>query len=176
MKITLLLSSIAFLLSLTVHAQHNTAFTPEPTAEELLIHAISVKNRQLAPIKNELQLRQLLAEPNPLDALSSSGRAIFLESLAFGYDSLGSFNYQPLAEELSYQEQYQILALFGLQHLSPLVSGASSNLTNKLYSNEPTTTLSGLPGFAQDHVGYKCSGPGECIEHHGYICSPAHCK
>lgn len=83
----------------------------------------------IARIRNPLELEQYAAEHaatgysgTPLEALRPSSRERLLRSVVFGNGGIGSLYYGDMRVELSPTQAYAILALFGAQHLAPIVA------------------------------------------------------
>lgn len=117
MKVTFLL--VAFcsgFLSTLVLAQ------PSSNTAEQRADAKQNMARELAPIKSAetLGAYQSITPDvvSPLAKLSVKGRAEFLASLVFGEKGLAGFSTRVLENELSASEIYNVLALFGVQHLT----------------------------------------------------------
>jgi hypothetical protein len=98
--------------------------------------------RALAPIKSAETLRAYQSitpdAVSPLAKLSVKGRAEFLASLVFGEQGLAGFSTRVLENELSASEIYNVLALFGAQHMTP-------SLKNARIESEADRTLMGSP-------------------------------
>ena len=111
----------------------------EPSALESAsaLYGDEIANRDLvarlsAPIKTEKDLKDYLSkepENSPLARLSPEARQIFLHSLHFGRNGLGSFNYAVLQNELSVSEAYNLLSLFGVQGVTPGLVGLKQEST-----------------------------------------------
>lgn len=54
-------------------------------------------------------------ETSPFDALSEQSRKLFMESLVFTDQGLGSYRYRELEAELSPRQAFELLSLFGAQ-------------------------------------------------------------
>src|SRR5690625_6724071 len=61
-------------------------------------------------------------ENSPLHALTEKGFRQFVSGLTFTEHGLGSWNYEPLVNELDEEGMYQIMELFGVQFESSLYS------------------------------------------------------
>lgn len=128
----------------------------------------------VAPIRSRAELVRYVKETpatlSPLNRLSPSARARFLESLTFGKRGLSGYRYADLARELTPVQIYQILSLFGRQHGSPAYA-----VTPAYSSVDEAIRIDGLPSDEDNCMaGYRCTGY-SCIESHGDICCLGDC-
>ncbi|EPF74626.1 hypothetical protein [Acinetobacter rudis] len=91
------------------------------TKQAPIISEQSQLNLLVAPIKSlddlNAYMRNTPKAKNPIEKLSTNGKARFLSSLRFNEKGLTSFGHLDLEAELSASEIYQILSLFGAQEL-----------------------------------------------------------
>ena len=129
-------------------------------------------NYQLALVKNQEALGKVLLQKSPLDYLSAESKRRFVNNLKFGENGLSSFYYSDLEAELTATQIYNILSLFGAQHLTYLMKDArvESPLDATLLLDRYIVTDSD-GGAGDDHSGYKCESPGTCVISSGRICT-----
>lgn len=138
----------------------------------ILALSACVTDQGQEPVDNNQPVSQILSAqdldiylrttPNsPLDRLSSEAKQLFIDSLVFTENGLGSFRYVDLAA-LSPTEIYQILSLFGVERTTSLVTKApvSSGIAKPVIQQSAPA----------DHVGYWCSGRATCSESASQIC------
>lgn len=133
----------------------------------------------LAKIKNmdEVEI-ELNNERSSLYFLSDYGRDEFLNSIVFRKNGLGGFNMAPLEDELTPEQIYQILSLFGAQHIIHHFKRAriESSLDVLLLTNPKNETLLtngpfGQPGDgSKDHLEYECLRRATCASKQRHIC------
>lgn len=120
-------------------------------------------DRRAAPVKSAEDLHDYLRsaghQGTPLDFLSDEGRSIFLNSLQFGDDGLASFNSAVLREELTADQAYALLSLFGFQ----------SAAAEWLSPESPH-----IDAENQYVEGY-CVGVGTCRKDEDHWCHPPSC-
>lgn len=78
----------------------------------------------IAPVKSRAALEHHLKEAgdsSPLKALSTPARLRFIDSLTFSAKGLSGFDSQDMVSELTAKQAYRILALFGEQHVTPMM-------------------------------------------------------
>lgn len=127
-----------------------------------------------APIKSTSDLQVYFAttgnRATPFSRLSDSARHRFIESLTFNEKGLTGFSYADLQAELSATEIYQLLSLFGAQHLTSSIKGAAIRTPLDAAIMNAGSTIS--PSFENidDHVGYYCSGRATCSQSATQIC------
>ncbi len=109
-------------------------------------------------------LRATARSGSPLDRLSPQGRARFLSSLTFNRRGLTGFRYDDLQAELSANQVYQILSLFGVQRDTSLVGA-------RVQSNEDRLVTSPYYGGGQDYKNYWCSDYATCDYRYSAICT-----
>lgn len=145
--------------------------------------------RIYAPIKTETDLYNhvTFAEKSPLNALSPSGKQLFLSSLTFGKNGLTSFQYDILERELTPTEIFGVLRLFGLQgdtyklHNARTESSLDIAILNRgaepvsivTPNNDSITTMSGGDATYGDNflMDYYCSAPGTCSKRTTTACT-----
>jgi len=129
---------------------------------------------ELAPVKSQQTLRAYQSITpdvlSPLGKLSLSAKAEFLSSLTFSEKGLTGFNYRVLEDELTASQVHSLLALFGAQHLTARLKGASVE-TEADYTIRGTRVKGGIytPELG-DYSGYKCVERATCMESRSYIC------
>jgi len=79
---------------------------------------------ELAPVKSNEDLNVIMSSSSKLDHLSDYGKSRFVKSMVFSDKGLASFSYAELEAELTPTQIYEIMSLFGLQRLVPMMSGA----------------------------------------------------
>lgn len=145
------LSMMLMALAATGCALHaDTAEHPERTA---LIQSIEDLNDHL----------QSTAD-SPLHRLSPAARQRFVDSLVFGENGLGGYQYADLEAELTASEIYDVLALFGAERTTSMITGAR-------ITNAADEAIMQMRRGDDDHKGYKCSGPGSCYTDTNSICT-----
>lgn len=89
--------------------------TAKPVAQEQ--PDVRRSDISLARIRSAEALDRYLRthETSPLDALSERSRKLFVESLVFTDQGLGSYRYRELEAELSPRQAFELLSLFGAQ-------------------------------------------------------------
>lgn len=116
-----------------------------------------------APLKSAADVyqynRAMPQHLNPLSALSNSDRVRFLQSLRFNEKGLTEFDYTAL-RGLSSAEVYKLLALFGMQGGSDLLSSSpkSGGASQQMMMAE----------FLIDHY---CESKGTCREDNSRACT-----
>lgn len=130
----------------------------------------------VAPIKSARDLSAFVSsnkapESNPLLTLTPRGRKRFFESLRFSPEGLSSFNYAVLESELTASEAYKVLALFGMQHITPRLRNLKTQSeTDRLIlrafgSDSDSEVIEG------DFKEYYCHGHGTCRRSADAICT-----
>ena len=193
--------SLSILASLATIA---TAQTPTTLSAPTVTINTQMMERELAlinaPIKSNADLNTYLASNiiTPFDALPQSEKQVFMDSLMFSTNALGSFNYAVLEDNLTPTEIYSVLALFGFQSITPKLNGAKvkTNLDRAILrmdspgSKVVNTGKTDFGGFGSplsmggtgstapgdgnsgtDHFGYYCESPGTCRVDDGAICT-----
>ena len=127
-----------------------------------------------APIKSRADLKshlKALGVSSPLNQLQPEARARFVNSLTFNEKGLTGFRYQEL-EELSPTAIYQILALFGQQHTTGMLSGARVETDLDREIIEYTTKWYIIDDEnGKDYQGYRCSSRATCSRSASEICT-----
>jgi len=151
---------------------------------------------EAAPIKDQISLQQHLIKASkgeissPLMLIPEPDRSDFLNSIVFSKGGIGQYYYAPLTKWLTPVEAYQVLALFGQQSSITLLPDmvAETSLDREVLSLSatksngesnfglPCATLGGCGQGGDDHMDFRCSGPGECIAATPYICNPQYCQ
>ncbi|WP_369913955.1 hypothetical protein AB8810_13100 [Xanthomonas sp. NCPPB 3005] len=108
---------------------------------------------------------------SPLDSLSPSARARFIESLKLNEGGVTSFYYADIEAELNSSQAYALLSLFGLQ--STLRFMPKLRVDNDSDREIMRAFGSGTPGIPlpEDHNDYWCSGRATCSRNVGSICT-----
>lgn len=132
------------------------------------LHSLLV-DAATAPIRSEAQLQTYLAAhplgTSPLDVLSLEARQRFLASLEFNRKGLATFEYGDLQNELSPTQIYAILALFGVQKYTAMMTDAHTvTSTDALIMS----TVSPLRAFLKDHY---CFNKGSCAPAIDWACT-----
>jgi len=97
-----------------------------------------------------------------LDWMTPQARARFLASLTFNQNGLTGFQYTDLRAELTATQIYQVLSLFGLQRITPLIAARIVTSEDRAIMQLRSRTL--------DYVDYWCSSPHTCTRMLGSIC------
>lgn len=126
----------------------------------------------VAPIHSHADLTKYLTTTpkgaSPLDAMPPAARGRFLRSLHFTEAGLGSFSYADL-QNLTATQIYKILALFGVQAVTPIIIGARIvTPTDQTIMDMGRATSAAHPCPFYD---YKCVGVGSCARYYNYICT-----
>lgn len=112
---------------------------------------------------DELATYLATAQGSPLDRLSPGARARFLDSLVFGRNGLGGFEYADLEAELTPSRIHAVLSLFGVERTTPMLSGA------RIETGKDRDLMLQLVEEG-DHKGYKCESHATCAEMPKRIC------
>lgn len=129
-----------------------------------------------APIQSYSDLydhiRALPDNGSPFNRMSEATLAAFLDSLVITEKGLGSFSPAPLQAELTPNEIYEVLSLFGAQRLTYALGnmGTESTLGRNLASEK---TDVGANSCLIDH--HKCELPATCVSFFGAICIWCNC-
>ncbi|TMO59228.1 hypothetical protein [Pseudoalteromonas aurantia] len=122
---------------------------------ELFRRDLAWKN---AKVKSKEALEKVTNRSSALDSLSLNGKQIFVDSVKFKDTGLASFNYSILEAELTVEEIYNVLAMFGAQHIISRFKNAriETNIDKMLLNDE-------IFGFSNiiplgDHIDYECMG------------------
>jgi len=123
--------------------------------------------RGLAPIKSQQDLAIHIAahwkdQASPLHKLSEQSFADFIDRLVFTSNGLASYDSQPLVDELSSAEIYDVLQLFGVQYDSPLLDTDDLSTTDKFVQS---IACDGITDCLDDgdRKGWACLNPGTCV-------------
>jgi len=103
------------------------------------------------------------AHGSPLDRLGTDARQRFLDSLTFGEHELSGFQYADL-QTLPPDDVYQILRLFGAERTAPMVLSKHAN------DNAEKLAPRARGPARDDHEGYSCYSPHNCMKNTGWIC------
>lgn len=121
-----------------------------------------------APIHSSAQLDEYLnalESTSPLKALSAPALEKFVSSLRFNESGLVSYRYSDIESELTAQQAYRLLALFGAQR----TLGLMSNI--RMQSPEDERVIRRVLEIpAADHVGYECAGRATCMRSPDRVC------
>jgi hypothetical protein len=123
------------LILISAHAHSQSTVSEASSTERISIPASEMAADETlrlaylaAPIKSAEDLADhsssIALACSPLRYLSESGRRSFLASLTFNEKGLSSFRYADLEAELSPTQIFDILALFGVQHTTPMLTKA----------------------------------------------------
>lgn len=137
-----------------------------------------------APIKSAADLTAYLAaagnRTTPFTRMSDAARGRFIQSITFNENGITGFSYQDIQSEMSPTEIYQLLSLFGAQHVTPLIRGAIARtaLDRAIMAGagKPSSNTGGgivQPSLAPaggDHEGYQCVSRATCYAATSYIC------
>lgn len=141
------------------------------SAQQILQREVA---RELAPVKSMADLYAALPHKSPqtdaVNRLSAKGRASFLASLTFNGNGLTGFNYRAIEDELSVSEAYQVLSLFGAQHIIHQLPGLAvkTKADALLRQTAPPAGLAVL-----DYQHHWCSTPHTCTRRDDNICMSA---
>lgn len=129
--------------------------------------------RRSAPVHSAAQLADFLAKTritgSPINALSPTAKARFLNSLRFNETGVTSFYYADIESELSSSQAYELLSIFGLQSTLSIMSKLRASTPEdkqimSAFGNETTFRI------MADHENYWCSGRATCSRDVGSIC------
>lgn len=125
----------------------------------------------LAPIRSTSELASYLQahKTSPFDALSERSRKLFMESLVFTDQGLGSYRYRELEAELSPRQAFELLSLFGAQKTMGYLQFSNGS------AKEHAAVAKLAPIFLDDHKGYRCIPPATCVLASDHICIGANC-
>lgn len=137
---------------------------------------------RLAPIRSLSDLHAYVAahakQRTPLDVLSPVARRVFLDSLSFNAKGLTSFNRAVLEDELTASQAYEVLSLFGVQRLTPMLHRARVETATDRLITSPRMAPQGscgintpTQGTGCDHDGYRCMSHGTCTKSMDMICT-----
>ena len=122
---------------------------------------------ELAPIKSTADLARYMASQKslvgPLSYLSPGARGRFLASLKFGDGVLGGFRHDDIAAELTPGEAYELLSLFGVQRVLPMIEGLQPK-------TEADRLIMSMNTMRPDIYEYECVSRRTCKLAGGYIC------
>ncbi|WP_215407773.1 hypothetical protein [Janthinobacterium sp. JC611] len=185
MKIRLILSFV--LLSFF-------AFISVSNADDSLPASVSVPSstRELAflaaPIKTSQDLRAYLemteGRHSPLNKLPPNARERFLHSLTWNERGVTGFSYESF-REITATEAYQILALFGIQHVASIVRPKVRSISDQTIMSMARPqgqveaqgfgpgTITPTPGndLETDYMDFKCSARATCSRSTTDICT-----
>ncbi|SEP00325.1 hypothetical protein SAMN02800692_3181 [Luteibacter sp. UNC138MFCol5.1] len=105
------------------------------------------------------------SEANPLTKLSASGRQRFIESLTFNDSGITGFSISDLRSELSVEQIYDVLALFGVQDDIGLIPEARSTTSRDRAIQQGSVRL------PMDYRNYKCASRASCRREFDHICT-----
>lgn len=121
-SLTVVIAAVFAICSTGVTAQD--APSPQPSSHMGKLNVAEM----LAPIKSQQDLERYLkltpASATPLRFLSDSARTAFLASLTFNEKGLTGFKFSSLETELNPTKIAEILSLFGVQRVTPLLTNA----------------------------------------------------
>lgn len=175
MKAIMWVAILAVSLATAVRAggQQTSAIPTDNTVNQPVANVESLEKkrreiaRSLAPIKSKADLAKYFVKhkktETPLAKLSSDGRQRFLDSLTFNEKGLTGFDYSDLEIELTASEAYEILSLFGAQHLA-------SRLNYVRTSDSTDALIMTMPMMMDDHKEYECLGGHTCSAASRRIC------
>ena len=166
MKKTIAMAAAILMCAVPAHAQDAVAAADGAnTAKELAFIAAPIKSAR------DLQSYRNSGLDSPLDKLSSRNKAQFLRSLTFNEKGLTGFRYDVLEKDLTPTEIYAVLALFGSQHLTPLLDGATART-----ALDSAVIDSGVGGMSSDaamvaaYSGYECVARATCAARADHLC------
>lgn len=126
----------------------------------------------LAPVKNKMDLEELLSRPSPLDKLSSYNKESFVNSVTFGENGVSGFSMIELEDELTVSEIYKVLALFGMQSgVSQFDNARVSEPVDMLLLKQDFPIVTGQKEYKPFLEGYICVERGSCMEQAGSVCT-----
>ena len=174
MKIVIPLAASLLLCSMPSHAQYAESSDAQDavaaadganTAKELAFIAAPIKSAR------DLQSYRNSGLDSPLDKLSSRNKAQFLRSLTFNEKGLTGFRYDVLEQDLTPTEIYAVLALFGSQHLTSMLDGATARTAlDSAVIDSGVGGMSSDAAMAIDLFEYECSPLYHCRTAPGHIC------
>lgn len=131
--------------------------------------------RKNAPVHSNALLAAHLMKAkdsgSPLNLLSPTARARFVDSLKFNEGGVTSFYYADIESELTSSQAYELLSLFGLQSMlqyMPKIRISSDEDLDIMRAYGGGTI--GLP-LPDDHNDYWCTSRGTCSRNVGSICT-----
>lgn len=151
-RISLVLSAALFASSFAACAAESRTDEPSASAD------ISIDT------KAELDTFLAAGKASPLDKLSPLARQRFVESLVFSDGGLGSYGYADLEAELTASEIHSVLAMFGVEGTTSMITGAKIKT-----SADEQIMLRPPPGA--DHDGYRCESRATCVTATFSICT-----
>lgn len=111
---------------------------------------------------------------SPINKLPQNEREKFLNSITWNERGVTGFSYEPF-RELSVTETFQILALFGIQHVTPLTRSKIRSITDQAIMNmnqeQSMATRGEGGGFYPYYTDYRCSGRATCSRSTSEICT-----
>jgi hypothetical protein len=134
-------------------------------------------DEKLAPIHSKKDLAEYLKVTiglgSPLNVLPPTKRKSFLSSLVFAHGGLAGYSYREL-EHLKPMQAYQILALFGVQRDTRMITSTESSQSTCIFGIDPG--CGGPPGeVLKDFKCYWANGHGTCDANTGTACDTAYC-
>lgn len=187
-RLGVVLIACAMLLAALAHSSERSAgemkYAKLSDVTPINIPGIDIDAR-FARIKSWEELQShMQASDDASDALaklSPQAEREFLDSLVFTELGLASFNGRVLARELSASQIYELLGLFGLQRMAPLVAADAridSELDKSILELAGVDSRNGNSGSAQDCPlleNYECTPPATCRRSTGAWCITCNC-
>lgn len=112
---------------------HSVQAEPASTLAEFKIEvAKAVKAqqelaRELAPVKSRKDFEQLMQQDNAaahaFARMGAENQATFVQRLTFNEKGLTGFNFKVVEDSLTVREAYQLLSVFGIQHVVRSLKG-----------------------------------------------------
>ncbi|GMV32155.1 MAG: hypothetical protein AMXMBFR59_42800 [Rhodanobacteraceae bacterium] len=168
-----LLIALALLAGSSAWAQHSAPPEMKEAADFIAQKQREAQRSEiaLAPVRSMAELLSYLRahKTSPFDALSARSRKLFIESLVFTDQGLGSYRYRELEAELSPRQAFELLSLFGAQRTVGQLQFLSGS------AKEKAAAAKLAPIFFDDHKGYRCLPPATCVLTSDHICIGANC-
>lgn len=174
MKLKVIVSLILF-LGIAVNAAQPIEQVSESVA--MVEYMAKQEALSLAPIKSKGDLNRVLKKNSAIDYLSPTAKEIILNSLVFGSNGLASFNYTVVKDELDPDQSYQLLALFGVQHLIRDIYEDQTKIlgTVELDAKKEIDLKNMQPFIRKDYNGYYCKSRATCAKAISDICIGGNC-
>lgn len=159
----------------TLFAQTSKAVEPAAPAAKAptsdLLRGARAQMVTLINSERDLWNHLTTASNSPLNSIPAPSRWEFIGSFVFTDKGLASFRYDILEKALTRTEAYDVLSLFGLQHVASMLEPVNSDPVSsklELIARPGTTTNSCLPSTTPGW--HDCPDPGE-----GKVCTEGNC-
>lgn len=116
------------------------------------------------------------SKENPISILSPAAQQIFSESLLFCNEALSSFNYAALKQELTPEQIYQVLSLFGQEDAVAHIPGEQlASLASTIATTAKVVRTSNQSGFSWI-PDFRCEINGICYYSPDSMCNSISCR